>query len=367
VVPSFTGQSPDLVLGSAIDTPDVHGVAVADLDGDGDLDLATANTGDGTISLFPQLAPAVFGSQVGQRLGGGASTAGTNAVVAADWNGDGRVDLVAANRTGKTVTGFAQQGDGTFAAAASFTLGAGSLGDPFHLACADLDKDGDLDLAVADASANRIQLFHRNAGAYPAAPDATLGSNATTKSPVFVLAADLNGDGAADLACANSAGNNVTVFFQQPGGTFSALPNATLGSNGTTNGPVVVAAADLDGDGDVDLVVQRSNEPTLVVENLGAPKNSWVEVALSDGSGRNRFGVGARVEISAAGRRQVRQVTCGDSYCSQRPLTLHFGLGAGELATVEVKVRWPDGTAQRFPDVKPRQRVVLRREEGKAQ
>jgi len=126
-------------------------------------------------------------------------------------------------------------------------------------------------------------------------------------------------------------------------------------------------AADLDLDGDVDLVVQRSNEPTLVVENRGTPKNSWVEVALSDGTGRNRFGVGARVEISVAGRRQVRQVTCGDSYCSQRPLTLHFGLGAGEPAAVEVKVRWPDGTAQRFPDVKPRQRVVLRREEGKAQ
>ena len=262
---SFTGQSPDLVLGSAIDTPDVHGVAVADLDGDGDLDLATANTGDGTISLFPQLAPAVFGSQVGQRLGGGASTAGTNAVVAADWNGDGRVDLVAANRTGKTVTGFAHQGDGTFAAAASFTLGAGALGDPFHLACADLDGDGDLDLAVADASANRVQLFHRNAGAYPAAPDATLGSNATTKSPVFVLAADLDGDGASDLACANSAGNNVTVFFQQPGGTFNALPDATLGSNGTTNGPVVVAAADLDGDGDVDLACANLNSNSVTL------------------------------------------------------------------------------------------------------
>jgi len=272
---SFTGQSPDLVLGSAVDTPDVHGVAVADLDGDGDLDLATANTADGTVSLFPQLAPAVFASQAGQRLGGGSATTamgGVNALAAADWSGDGRVDLVTANRTGKTIALFAQRSDGTFPVAADVLLGAGSLSDPFHVACADLDGDGDLDLAVADAAANRLLLFHRAAdGTFPNAPDASLGSNTATKAPVFVLATDLNGDGAIDLVCANSTGNNLAVFFQQPGGTFHALPDATLGATGQTNGPVVVAAADVDGDGDVDLACANLSGNSVTLFAASAP------------------------------------------------------------------------------------------------
>ena len=263
---SFAGQSPDVVLGSAVETPDVHAVAVADLDGDGDLDLAGADSGDGSVSIYLQLAPAVFATRASQRLGGDAATAGAAAIAAADLSGDGRVDLVTANRGAKTLTAYLQRLDGTFPATADFVLGGGSLVDPDAVALADLDGDGDVDIACADFGSNRVALFHRAPdGSFPAAPDALLGSSAATKGPAMLLAADLDGDGRIDLVTANTTGNNLTIFFQQPSGAFHALPDLTLGATGQTDGPVVVAAGDLNGDGNLDLACanQAGNSVTI--------------------------------------------------------------------------------------------------------
>ena len=326
------------------------GVVTCDFDEDGDLDLYIAN--DTTANaLYVNQSNGTFdelASDAGVALGESGRAEGTMGVGCADFDGDGRFDVVVTNFDNEPNTYYRNCGDLQFQDETKRrglfepTLRpVGWASEP-----ADFDDDGDLDLFFSNGHLiTDVPLFlirhlipqERLPGVIE--PEHFSGSY-RQKQQLFLN----DGKGVFSLH-ADDAGD----FFEEEMVGRGAI------------------AADLDLDGDVDLVVQRSNEPTLVVENRGTPKNSWVEVALSDGTGRNRFGVGARVEISVAGRRQVRQVTCGDSYCSQRPLTLHFGLGAGEPAAVEVKVRWPDGTAQRFPDVKPRQRVVLRREEGKAQ
>src|SRR5690606_4139029 len=173
---SFRGQLPSTTVGQALVTPQVEGVAVADLDGDGDLDVVCACAGNGRLVAYEQLAPGVLARDPMFSIGNTA-TAGASAVVAADLDGDGGIELAAANRTAGTVAVFRRDADGTYPAAPQQVLGAGVLQQPAHLAAADLDGDGDLDLVCADAAAGRLFVFEQVApGQFATAPVAVLGS-----------------------------------------------------------------------------------------------------------------------------------------------------------------------------------------------
>ena len=74
------------------------------------------------------------------------------------------------------------------------------------------------------------------------------------------------------------------------------------------------------------------------VEALGA---AWLQVDLRRAS-ENRYGVGARIEVEAGGRRQIREVRAGSSYMSQSALTAHFGLGSAKHVD-RLIIRWPEG------------------------
>jgi hypothetical protein len=180
-------------------------------------------------------------------------------VIAADLNGDGRIDLVTANTTGKNLTVFFQQPDGTFHANPDATLGsAATTNGPVVVAAADLDGDGDVDLACANQAGNNVTVFFASAsGTFPATPSLVL-SNAALVGPTSLSLEDVDRDGSRDVVCGCSGSDSIVLFFQANPGTFPTAE--VIGSATYTSSPVTLTVVDLDGDGDQDLV---SAQPEL--------------------------------------------------------------------------------------------------------
>jgi hypothetical protein len=125
---------------------------------------------------------------------------------------------------------------------------------PNWVMSADLDGDGDRDLAVANYGSGTVSVL-LNQGNGTFAPQVTYGVGS---SPSSVTSADLDGDGDQDLAVANYGSDTVSVLLNQGNGTF-----ATEIQYGVGSGPSSVTSADLDGDGDQDLAAPNSVSDSL--------------------------------------------------------------------------------------------------------
>jgi len=176
-------------------------LTAADLDGDGKPELAiTDESSDELLLLFNQ-GDGSFAASVTHATGDEPAM-----VVAADLNGDGRPDLVVANHEVDDLNVLLQEESGTFVAAASYLTGAGAT----SVAVDDLDRDGALDIAVVRNTSERNDLaviYGEGNGTFGPVVYSTLAHFA-----MAVAAADLNGDGAPDLAVANNYGT-VTVLL----------------------------------------------------------------------------------------------------------------------------------------------------------
>ncbi len=285
--------TPDLMVGGAGTTTMPVSILAADLDGDGTVDLASGNRGSNTLTVFLQKSPGVFGNpddptQPDCTVGGAGTTAEPVSIAAADVDGDGRLDLIAANAGSNTLAVFFQKSPGVFGNPDDPTQpdctvgGAGTTAEPVSIAAADIDTDGRLDLIAANAGSDTLTIFFQKSpgvfgeGGDPAKPNRTLGGSGITDGVAAVVVADLNGDSHPDIASSNAAGDTLTLFFQEGIGAFGvngdpSEPQCTLGGSKTTGGPADIIAVDMDGDGDMDLVSANATGHTLTIFVQHAP------------------------------------------------------------------------------------------------
>lgn len=118
------------------------------------------------------------------------------------------------------------------------------------------------------------------------------------------------------------------------------------------------AFGDFDNDGDVDVLVMNMNEPPSLLRNDSKNGNHWLKLKL-EGTKSNRSAIGARVIVTAGGRRQRQDVLSQSSFYSQSELRLHFGLGQNDFAEM-VEIRWPSGLVERRERVAANQTLKLK-------
>jgi hypothetical protein len=219
----------------------------ADLNGDGRLDLVVGNTDSDSVQILLGDGAGGFGSPSTLAAGDG-----TEGVTVADLNGDGKPDLVAANLFASTLSIFLGNGSGGFALTASPTVGA----NPHAVVVADFNGDGKPDLATANGSAGTTSILLGNGGgAFSSSVDYSSGAN-----PRDIATADFNGDGKRDLVITNEGDNSLSILPGSGIGGFGAPATYPAGA-----APQTVAVGDLDGDGKPDVVVPSTTGGKVVV------------------------------------------------------------------------------------------------------
>ncbi len=246
------------------------------------------------------------------------------------------------------------------------------------LAVGDYDNDGDFDLFMTDIGEGEF-LENQGDGTFvnmtgstdtgrPSIPANWFDAMSVGWGTVF---ADLDNDGMLDLytvagqmdndPCFNMEHQPNALFANMGDGTFTDISGASGADDaGTGRG---VAHGDFNGDGLIDLFVvnmgTRDGEPgaARLFINTTANDNNWLAVELT-GAENNRFGIGARVEITAGGVTQVRAMGASQSHMSNSVVPLHFGLGNAETVDA-IQVSWPSGRTQLIENVDINQQVVI--------
>jgi len=260
-------------------------MAVADVNGDGRPDIVTANQFSQDVTVLLGQAGGGFAPAAGSPfalLGAGAIN--PSFVAVADFNGDGRPDILTANVGSSNVTVLLGNGGGSFAPAAWSPFALGVV--PWHVAVADLNGDGRPDIVIGNDTSNLTVLLGQAGGGFaPAAGSPfALGTSEGT-GPTSLAVVDVNGDGRPDILTANSS-NDVTVLLGQAGGGFAPAagsPFALGTSEGT--GPTSLAVVDVNGDGIPDIVTANDvftvGVPGSVTVLLGQAGGGFVPAAGS--------------------------------------------------------------------------------------
>jgi hypothetical protein len=289
------------------------GVSTLDFNDDGWVDLYVANDSnpsalyvnntDGTFTDVAVAAGCAYSQDGKPQAGMG--------VAIGDYNRDGTVDIFKTNFGGDTSTLYANDGKG-FCEDRTFAGGIGLntrwLG--WGVGFLDLDNDGWLD------------LFLVNGHVYPEVEKLKTEAGYQQRKVVY-------------RNLRNGRFQDVTESLGPPVTT----PRAGRGA----------AFADLDNDGDLDIVVNNVHDtPDLFVLDT-PPGAHWVALKLV-GTQSNRSAIGARVRLVTAAGRQVQEVRGGGSYYSQNDLRVHFGLG--DATRIErIEIRWPNGLEETWSDV----------------
>jgi hypothetical protein len=304
-------------------------------------------------------------TEVGRRAGVDNPTGRSLSAAWADFDEDGWPDLYVANDVSDNAM-FRNRGDGSFEDISNSAWVADYRG-AMGLGVADWDGDGDQDIFITHWLAQENALYS-NLRVAPRLPTAGgklkfmdvadsvgLGQIALDYIGWGTFFFDYDNDGRPDLFAANGStfqreddpsklvpmkdqlfwnAGDERGFFEVGALSGDAIATPRVGRG--------AAAADYDGDGNLDVVVVNHDAPAVLLRNEGGDGRHWLRVRARVKSG-NRFGVGARVRVEAGGRTKSAQIGSQASYLSQNPYDAHFGLGPATVVD-RVVVVFPDGT-----------------------
>ena len=319
------------------------------------------NNGDGTFTDVS--AKAGIAGSIGKGLG----------VAFADYDQDGFVDVYVANDSVQSFL-FHNGGNGTFSEV-GLLVGVGFNEDGKTFAgmgadFADYDNDGRPDIVVTDLSNERYRLFRQGGdGSFQDATNASgIGAATLLFSGWSTRLFDYDNDGWKDLFVAQG---HVMDTIEKTSPNLRYLQPPLLLRNDSGRFARVVpgeaferawpgrgaAFGDLDNDGDVDVVVGSVGGPALVLRNDGGNLRSWLGIQTI-GKRSNRDGIGCRVKVvSPSGSTQYFTVNTAVGYLSASDKRLIVGLD-GETAARLVEIRWPSGVVQKLENVAAGQTVT---------
>ncbi|HUS05564.1 MAG TPA: CRTAC1 family protein [Bryobacteraceae bacterium] len=282
------------------------GLAVGDIDNDGWPDLYVANDGVRNFLYHNQhngtFVDIAYGAGVGFD-GHGRPQAGMGTEIA-DYDNDGRPDIFVTNFADELNTLYRNLGGLQFEDAtepAGLSSGLQPLG--FGTRLFDFDNDGDLDIHVTNGHViDNIKLYNPRQ------------SYAQTD-----------------------------LLYENLGGKFKDISASAGPAFGLEHVGRGSAVADFDNDGDLDIVISNVGARPYLFRNDSAPRGHWLSLDLGT--------PGARVVLTAGGKRQFRYATSVNSYLSSSDPRLHFGLGEHEVAD-RIEIFWPDGSKQLLENVK---------------
>ncbi len=284
------------------------GVLFADLDNDGWPDIYVANdsaphflfhnNGNGTFSEKGLVSGVALSGDGREQAGMG--------VDAGDFNGDGLQDLIVTNFSHDYNTLYENHAGGFFTDA-SYATGVASGSGPYMgwgVGFVDLDNNGLLD------------LFFANGHVYPQVDGHGIGTKYAQRKQVF-----RNVDGHRFRNVTDEIGGGLLIEKSSRGAAFG----------------------DYDNDGRIDAIVVNINDRPTLLHNESAVAH-WATFRLV-GTKSNRDAIGAKVLVTAGGRRQSIEVRSGGSYASSNDLRAHVGLGSTTRID-RVEIRWPSGLVE---------------------
>ena len=311
------------------------GVLWVDYDHDGDLDVLIGHTG-GSLRLLRNLGDGSFDDTT--------SVAGLNAArtgqraLSVDFDHDYDVDLFVWGENGTEL--YSNQRGGKFIEVGA-AVGAAVTAATKAVVAEDLDNDGRIDLALATAE-GLVALRNMSDGTFL---PADLGELADLQADALDIA-DFNNDSYLDLVL--TAGGTMQFFANRDNFqfvNFGPLPSdADLGDGSPAR---FLGAADIDGNGGMDVMVARANQ--LFGFMQPEPVGNWLSLSV-EGIKNNLNGIGANVEVKVDGSYQLRPL---------RSAPLHFGIGSAERAEI-LRITWPNGIVQNLFDVVADQLVTTK-------
>lgn len=331
------------------------GLTFVDFDHDGDVDLLITGSPLSATS-GPNVLWRNNGNSTFTEWTGPAGLAGeghTTGVTISDLNNDRAIDLIVTGDS-SSPTIFENKREGPFKSAPLYK--ETGIAPTRGVSVFDFNKDGWMDVALTHAGAPGVSLWRNVEGKSFERVPLPL---ADAKGAWGLTPIDIDNDGWIDLAAIveTSNGPELRIWRNRGAQGFEDVSHAVGADHLKLHNPRSVIAADIDGDGAADLIVTQLGAPPVVLHNMGGNRNHSLRLTLA-GLADNKTAIGTKVEIFSNGRSQKFEIPGSSGYLSQGATEIIAGLGQATQADV-VRLLWPTGVPQDELDVTASKPVTL--------